>query len=222
LLRFVPAYQTTEAWSFARGVIQYAERRALAVSIVVMVVGALVDLVPAIFAASLVLGRHTDAPLVMTATLVGSIAALGLASLAMRRLRPGVLTIILPEYAAATWRHTAVPLVIIAAAEALLSWFGETREAGIYNLAFNIAFLVVLPRTAINILFAPTISSLFTLRDQVAKAASWTLCAAVCIALVLAQIAEWHATLGCRRRHSAIWPRGGVAHLGITNSLVII
>jgi O-antigen/teichoic acid export membrane protein len=63
----------------------------------------------------------------------------------------------------------------------LLGWFGETREATIYNLVFNIAFLVVLPRTAINILFAPTISSLFTLGDQmtlqdlVTKAASWTL-----------------------------------------------
>jgi O-antigen/teichoic acid export membrane protein len=259
LLRFVPAYQTMGAWSLARGVIQYAERRALAVSILVMLVGALVIivwsrrfspelrntflvgfiLVPVwallwircsivrafggvvlalvpdkvtrdglllvlVVLASLVLGRHIDAPLIMIAALVGSIAALGLASLAMRRLRPGVLTSILPEYAAATWRQTAVPLVIIAAAEALLNrtgvvvlgWFGETREAGIYTLAFNIAFLVVLPRTAINTLFAPTISSLFTRRDQVTlqalvtKAASWTLCAAVCIALVLAILAE--------------------------------
>src|ERR1700674_4596404 len=40
LLRFVPAYQTTGAWSLARGVIQYAERRALAVSILVMLAGA--------------------------------------------------------------------------------------------------------------------------------------------------------------------------------------
>jgi O-antigen/teichoic acid export membrane protein len=259
LLRFVPAYQTTGAWSLARGVIQYAERRALAVSTFVMLVGASVImiwsrqfspelrytflagfiLVPVwallwircsivrafggvvmavvpdkvardglllvlVVLASLVLGRHADAPLVMMATLVGSIGALGLASLAIRRLRPGVLTIILPEYAAATWRHTAVPLVIIAAAEALLNrtgvvllgWFGETKEAGIYTLAFNIAFLVVLPRTAINTLFAPTISSLFTRKDQatlqalVTKAASWTLCAAVCIALGLAILAE--------------------------------
>jgi len=259
LLRFVPAYQTTGAWSLARGVIQYAERRALAVSILVMLVGVSVImiwsrqfspelrntfligfiLVPVwallwircsivrafggvvlavvpdkvardglllllVVLASLVLGWHTDAPLVMMATLVGSIGALGLASLAMRRLRPGALTIVLPEYAARTWRHTAVPLVIIAAAEALLNrtgvvllgWFGETKEAGIYALAFNIAFLVVLPRTAINTLFAPTISSLFTRRDQVTlqalvtKAASWTLCAAVCIALGLAILAE--------------------------------
>jgi O-antigen/teichoic acid export membrane protein len=154
--------------------------------------------------ATLGLSLHTDAPLVMMATLIGSIAALGLSSVAMRRLRPGVFTVMPPEYAAATWRHAAVPLVIIAAAEALLNrtgvvllgWFGETREAGIYNLAFNIAFLVVLPRTAINTLFAPTISSLFTRRDQatlqalVTKAASWTLCAAVCIALVLAVLAD--------------------------------
>jgi O-antigen/teichoic acid export membrane protein len=259
LLRFVPAYQTTQAWSLARGVIQYAERRTLAVSIAVMLAGASVVmiwsrqfspelrntflagfvLVPVwallwmrcsiirsfggvvlavlpdkvvrdglllvlVVLISLVPGRHTNAPVVMLATLVGSIAALTLASLAMRRLRPGELDIILPEYAAATWRHTAVPLVIITAAEAvlnrggvvLLGWFGETREAGIYSLAFNIAFLVVLPRTAINTLFAPTISSLFTRRDQVTlqalvtKAASWTLCAAVCIALALAILAE--------------------------------
>jgi len=206
LLRFVPAYQTTEAWSLARGVIQYAERRVLAVSVLVMLTGASVimiwsrefspelrntflvgfilapvwallwircaivrafggvvlALVPdrvardglllvLVVLASLALRRHTDGPLVMMATLVGSIVALGLASLAMRRLRPDMLTAVLPEYAAATWRHTAVPLVIIAAAEALLDrtgvvllgWFGETRDAGIYNLAFNIAFLVV-------------------------------------------------------------------------------
>jgi O-antigen/teichoic acid export membrane protein len=77
----------------------------------------------------------------------------------------------------------------------LLGWFGETMQAGIYNLVFNVALLVVLPRTAINILFAPTISSLFARKDQaslqalVANAASWALCAAVCMALALAVFA---------------------------------
>jgi len=156
-------------------------------------------LVLVMLASPLLGGGNTHASVVMMATLVSSVAALGLASLAIRRLRPSVLATIPPEYAAVTWRYTAAPLVIIAAAEALLNrtgvvllgWFGETRDAGIYNLAFNIAFLVVLPRTAINIMFAPTISSLFTRRDQVtlqalvAIAASWTLCAAVCIALEL-------------------------------------
>ena len=127
-----------------------------------------------------------------------------LASLAVRRLRPEAIKMIAPEYAAATWRQTAVPFMIIASAEALLNrtgilllgWFGETREAGIYSLAFNIAFLVVLPRTAINTLFAPTISGLFARNDQVTlqalvtKAASWTLCTSIGIALVLAILAE--------------------------------
>jgi O-antigen/teichoic acid export membrane protein len=259
LLRFVSAYQTTEAWSLARGVIQYAERRTLAVSVLVMVAGTsavviwsrqfspelrntfLVGfiLVPLwallwvrcsivrafggvvlalapdkvvrdglllvlVVLANLWLGRQIDAPLVMMATLVSSVVALGLASGAMRTLRPGVLTIAPPEYAALTWRRTAVPLVIITAAEALLNrtgvvllgWFGETTQAGIYSLAFNIAFLVVLPRAAVNTLFAPTISSLFARKDHatlqalVTQAASWTLCAAVCIALALAVLAE--------------------------------
>jgi len=258
LLRFVAAYQTTGAWSLARGVIQYAERRALAVGILVILAGALVIfsqprlspalrvtflagfiLVPVlallwircstirafggvtmavlpdkvvrdgvllvlVVLAPAVLGRRADAPAVMMATVVGAVVALGLASLAVRRLQPDGLTTAQSEYAAATWRRTAVPLLIIGAAEALLNrtgvmllgWFGETREAGIYSLAFNVAFLVALPRTAINILFAPTISGLFTRRDQAAlqalvtTAASWTLSAAVCIALVLALLAE--------------------------------
>jgi O-antigen/teichoic acid export membrane protein len=259
LLRFLPAYQTKGAWGLARGVIQYAERRVLAVGILVMLAGASVIviwsrqftpelrntfligfvLVPAlallwircsivrafggvalalvpdkivrdglllalVVLTSLGLRQHTTAPLVMMATLVGSIVALGLASVAMHRLSPGMVAHSPPEYAAATWRHTAVPLVIITAAEALLNrtgvvllgWFGETREAGIYSLAFNISFLVVLPRTAINTLFAPTISSLFTRNDRVTlqalvtKSASWTLGAAACIALALAVLAE--------------------------------
>jgi len=39
LLRFLPAYQTKAAWSLARGVIQYAERRALAIGILVILAG---------------------------------------------------------------------------------------------------------------------------------------------------------------------------------------
>src|SRR3979490_1568619 len=42
LLRFVSAYQAVGACSLARGVIQYAERRALAISVVVVLIGTLV------------------------------------------------------------------------------------------------------------------------------------------------------------------------------------
>lgn len=259
LLRFVAAYETKGEWSLARGIIQYAERRALAVSALVILLGTLVILirrgqfstelrntflvgfilVPVwallwlrssivrafggvtlallpdkvvrdglllilVAFASVAIRPYAGAALVMTATLVSSMAALGLASVAIRTLRPDALTAVLPEYAAAIWRKAAVPLVILTAAEALLNrtgvvllgWFGETKEAGIYNLVFNIAFLIVLPRTAINILFAPTISSLFTRKDQVTlqalvtRSAAWTLGAAVCIAIVLGVMAE--------------------------------
>jgi O-antigen/teichoic acid export membrane protein len=259
LLRFVPAYQTLGAWSLARGVIQYAERRALAVSLVLVLIGAFailtwprplspdlrntflvgLALVPvlallwircaivrafggvmlallpdkvardgvllAIIVLSVVVFRQpTGSPFAMTATLAGAIGGLGLASLAMRRLRPDELAGVDAEYAAAYWRQTALPLLLIGAAEALLNrtgvvilgWFGETRDAGIYSLATNIALLAILPRAAVNTLFAPTISRLFTSRDGitlralVAKAALWTLSAALLIALMLAILAE--------------------------------
>jgi len=154
--------------------------------------------------ATLGLGLHVDAPQVVMASLVSSGVGLALTSLAMRRLRPCAIEGVEPEYDAALWRRVALPLVIIGATEALmnrtgvliLGWFGDTKSAGIYSLAFNIAFVVALPRTGFNTLFAPAISSLFTQKDRatlrllVASAASWTFAAAACIALVLAVMAE--------------------------------
>jgi O-antigen/teichoic acid export membrane protein len=150
------------------------------------------------------LGWKLDAPMVMAATLIGSLAGLALASLAMRRTRPSVVKDAAPEYDAALWRRTAVPLVIIGAAEPLLNrtgvlllgWFEQTKEAGIYSLVFNIAFVVALPRIAINTLFAPTISSLYARKDRamlqalVTTAASWTLAASACICFILFVLAE--------------------------------
>jgi O-antigen/teichoic acid export membrane protein len=154
--------------------------------------------------ASVGAGWKIDAPWAMMATVLGSAAGLGLVSLAMRRLRPGAVDGIAPAYDARTWRRTALPVVIIGAAEALmnrtgvmlLGWMVDTRNAGIYALALNIAFAVALPRTAVNALLSPTISDLFVrnnhaaLRAIVAKAASWTLLGAACIALPLLVLAE--------------------------------
>lgn len=259
LLRFVSAYQTMGANSLARGIIRYAERRSLAVSVIVALIGGLIiefwprpfstelkntflvgfilvptlsllwircsivrafgGVVPALIpdrvvrdgllvilvvGAGLVLGSHMQAPEVMGAAVFGSIVALVLASLAVSRSYPIAIKSAAPSYATASWRRAAVPFMIIAGAEALLNragvvvlgWFGETRDAGIYSLVFNIAFLVVLPRTAINTLFAPTISSLFTGNDRatlqalVTKTALWTFCTAAGIALGLAIMAE--------------------------------
>jgi len=161
-------------------------------------------LVGLIALASLGLEWTLDAPTVMMATLVSSVVGLTLASLAMRRLRPHIIDDVLPAYDTPTWRRAALPLVIIGATEALmnrsgvilLGWMGETKAAGIYSLAFNIAFVVALPRIAVNTLFAPTISGLFARKDQVmlqvliTTAASWTLAAASCIVLALFVLAE--------------------------------
>ena len=150
------------------------------------------------------LGWKLDAPMVMAATLISSLVGLALASLAMQRIRPSALKYVVPEYDSALWRRTAVPLVIIGAAEPLLNrtgvillgWFEQTKDAGIYSLVFNIAFVVALPRIAINTLFAPTISSLFARKDQamlqalVTTAASWTLAASACIGVTLFVVAE--------------------------------
>jgi O-antigen/teichoic acid export membrane protein len=148
--------------------------------------------------------QRVDAPIVMTAMLAGSVVGLAVATLAVHNARPRILNTITAAYAAPTWRRAALPLVVLGATELLmnrtgvllLGWMGNTRDAGIYSLAFNIAFVVALPRTAINTLFAPTISGLFarkeevTLQALIAKAASWTLAGAALLALILAIIAE--------------------------------
>ena len=220
LLRFLPAYQTKGARSLARGVIRYAERRALAVWAFGDIGGGFdhLDLVPAVYfgaqeyvprwilsctglgvvvdtlldysrvrrrgdgagagqvvrdglllvlvaLTSLGLRWHTDAPLVMTATLVGSTVALGLASLSMRRFRPGVFANAPPEYDAATVApHRDAACGHLSRRGSPQS--NRCRAAGLvrrneggrnYSLVFSISFLAMLPRTAINTLFAPTI-----------------------------------------------------------------
>jgi O-antigen/teichoic acid export membrane protein len=149
-------------------------------------------------------GWRIDAPWAMMATVLGSAVGLGLVSLAVRRLRPGAVNGVAPAYDARTWRRTALPLVVIGVAEALmnrtgvmlLGWMVNTRDAGIYALVFNIAFAVALPRTAVNALLAPAISDLFVRNDRaalraiVAKASLWTLLGAACIALPLLVLAE--------------------------------
>jgi O-antigen/teichoic acid export membrane protein len=144
------------------------------------------------------------APSVMLATVVSSAVALGCADLAMRGLRPRAVDAVLPAYDAPTWRRAALPLVIIGTTEALmnrtgvilLGWIVDTKDAGIYSLAFNIAFVVALPQVAVSTLFAPTISGVFVRKDQallqilVTRAASWTLCAGAGIALLLFVLAE--------------------------------
>ncbi|KFC70978.1 Exopolysaccharide biosynthesis protein [Bosea sp. LC85] len=257
LLRFLPAYEAACAWPLFRGVIRYAERRAMAVSAAIILAGAYVVLarevstqlrdtfliglllvpvlallwirssivracggvlwavapnrvmrdgvlVGLVALASAGLGWTLDAAAVISATLVGAIIALLFATLGMRKLRPRIIDGVEPAYEAESWRRAALPLVILTAAEALLNrsgvivlgWFGDTKAAGIYSLAFNIAFVVGLPRVAINTLFAPTISGFHArnehamLQRLITRAASWTLAASGFIGIVLFVFAE--------------------------------
>jgi len=157
-----------------------------------------------VLVATLGMRWNVDAPFVMMATLVGSILALGTATTVANRLKPAMLADVSPAYAASTWRITALPLVVMGVTEVLmnrtgvllLGWIGDTKSSGVYSLAFNIAFVVTLPRTAINTLFAPTVSTLFTQKNQkmlqvlITKSSLWTLCAAAFIGVSLFIFAE--------------------------------
>ncbi len=153
---------------------------------------------------------HVDAPMAMNAMLFSSLVGLGLVSLAARRLRPAN-----PAFTEATgiagataeerrtWLRVGAALLVMGAAEALmnrmgvmlLGWAGAIKDAGIYAVAFNVAFLVVLPRTAVNALFAPAIAEMFARKDMdglqalVARTAVWTLLGAAAIALPLFVVA---------------------------------
>jgi O-antigen/teichoic acid export membrane protein len=140
----------------------------------------------------------------MIATFVSTMLCLGLVSLAARWKRPAEIIGVAPAYAAATWRRTALPLVLLTVSEVLmnrtgvmlLGSAGHITDAGIYALAFNLSFIVTLPRSAINTLFAPMIADLFVRNDRAAlqvlitRTAVSMLLAVVCIALPLAVFAE--------------------------------
>jgi O-antigen/teichoic acid export membrane protein len=154
--------------------------------------------------ASLGMGWTLNAPFVMVATLISSTLGLVCAGLAMRRRRPRAIHDILPAYDAAAWRRAAIPLLILGATEALmnrtgvilLGWIADTKDAGIYSLAFNIALVVTLPRIAVNTLFAPVISDLYARSDKetmqvlITRTASWTFSAGLFIAAALFLLAE--------------------------------
>lgn len=135
----------------------------------------------------------------MAMTLAGSVFGLLIASLHLNRGRPREVGSRLQRFDAAAWRTTVIPLILISLGETvlnrtgvvLLGWEGNTRDAGVYSVAFTIAAAVLLPRTAINALFAPAVSELFSRGDTeglqhiVTRTASWTLISGVLVAAPL-------------------------------------
>lgn len=155
-------------------------------------------LLTALLVAGPLLHLPLSAAAVMAVTLAASLVALVLVSAAVRRgLQAPAGTH--PEYAPRIWLGAAWPLVLIGTMEPLLNrsgvmllgWLGPVRAAGVFAVAFNIAFLAVLPRAAVNVLFAPAAAHLFARGDRealqalMARTTGWTLLGAVAAALPL-------------------------------------
>ena len=149
-------------------------------------------------------GARLGASGVMLITVACSGAALLAVRLALRSRCPAAIKRAIPEYAAATWRMTAPPLVLISVAETLLNrtgvvllgWSGQAVSAGVYALTFNLAMTAMLPRTAVNALFAPLVSELWARGDRpalqfvVTRTALWTLASGLIVGLPLMLLAE--------------------------------
>src|SRR5690349_46095 len=147
---------------------------------------------------------HPDATLAIGATLLSSIAMLGLVRALLRRLRPPALDHAKPAHTAEDWWRPTLPLTVMMIADNFmarsaviaLGLMGPTREAGVFAAAFSIATVSALPRMAVATAFAPTVSALFALDDQAglqslsAKAAWLSLIGTACIAIPLLLLAQ--------------------------------
>jgi O-antigen/teichoic acid export membrane protein len=87
----------------------------------------------------------------------------------LRRLRPPALDHAKPAYTAKDWWRPTLPLTVMMIADNLMSrsavialgLAGNTRDAGIFAVAFSMTILTALPRMAVATVFAPTVSALF-------------------------------------------------------------
>lgn len=145
-----------------------------------------------------------DATLAMAATLLGSLVMLGLIGISLRWLRPPALGHAKLAYAAGDWWRPTLPLTVIMIADNLMSrsgvialgLVGNTRDAGIFAVAFSMTILTALPRMAVATVFAPTVSALFAREDQAglqslsAKAARLSLLGTACVAIPLLLLAQ--------------------------------
>jgi len=163
--------------------------------------GLLLAIVAAVFWGNL---YRLDATLAMGATLLSSIVMLGLVSIFLRRLRPPSLDHAKPAYTAEGWWRPTLPLTVIMIADNFMSrsavialgLTGNTRDAGIFAIAFSMATLTALPRMAVATAFAPTVSALFARVDQAglqslsAKASCLSLFGTACAAIPLLLLAQ--------------------------------
>jgi O-antigen/teichoic acid export membrane protein len=163
--------------------------------------GLLLVIVAAVFWGNL---YRLDATLAMGATLLSSVVMLGLIRIFLRRLRPPALDQATPTYTPGDWWRPTLPLTVIMIADNLMSrsavlalgLVGNTRDAGIFALAFNMAILISLPRMAVATAFAPNVSALFAKGDHAglqslsANATCLSLLGSACAAIPLLLLAQ--------------------------------
>jgi O-antigen/teichoic acid export membrane protein len=149
-------------------------------------------------------GDAVGPAVVVAATVVGLTLAFLFATRTMYRHQPQALNGAKPQYDARAWRQATFPMFIVTAVEALfdktgvlmLGFAGASQEAGIFALVFNMAMLVVLPRTAVDTIFAPTIARLYAeeryteVQSMIVRASLLSLAGAACVVVVLAVIAD--------------------------------
>lgn len=140
-----------------------------------------------------------DGRLAMMGALAGAAMTLILLRLFMRRLRPDQIDREPEQSAHAEWWQPMLPLGVIMVADNLmcragiivLGLSGNTREAGVFAVAYGIALLTTLPRMAVATVFAPTVSALHARGDRAglqelsAKAAVLSLIGTLCMAAPL-------------------------------------
>ncbi len=140
----------------------------------------------------------------MWITLIGSIVGLYAASAGARRLCGHLIRDAACEYDAKLWRRSILPLVVIGAVELFLNRTGVilvgyltgAKEAGVFGLCFNIAFVIVLPRVAASTLQSPEIAALFAagrlseIGPVVARSTRWTLAVSVMVAVCIFGVAN--------------------------------
>lgn len=149
-------------------------------------------------------GRVSGAEGVVFLAVVGAFLGLIIASRSMRILWPEPARRAVAAYNERTWWRATIPLLVVSAVEVLfdrtgvlvLGLYGLSREAGIFALVFNMAMLVILPRVAVDTIFAPTVAALHTEKRHrevqaiILKASALSITGGACIAGTLSILAR--------------------------------
>ncbi len=88
--------------------------------------------------------------------------------------RPAGFVAAVPGRSSRDWLRPVIPLTAIMFADTLLSrsgvlvigFFGNPVDAGVFAVSFSLGLIAAMPRMAVAVLFAPTVSRLYTQRDR--------------------------------------------------------